>query len=39
MVFIEYPKQGIGLLVGYGRARKYLPSFKINVMELNVFLG
>jgi hypothetical protein len=39
MVFTEYPKQGIGLFVGYGRARKYLPSFKRNVMEFNVFLG
>jgi len=37
MVFIEYPTQGIILLVGFGRAMQYLSTFQ--VMEPNVFMG
>jgi len=37
MVFIEYPKQGITLLVGFGRAMQY--PFTFQVMEPNVFMG
>jgi hypothetical protein len=28
MVFIEYPKQGIAFLVGFGKALQYLPISK-----------
>jgi hypothetical protein len=37
MVFIKYLKQGIALLVGYGKAMQYLSMFQ--VMEPNVFMG
>jgi len=37
MVFIEYPTQGITLLVGFGRAMQYPSTFQ--VMEPNVFMG
>jgi hypothetical protein len=37
MVFIKYPKQGIALLVGFGKAMQYPSTFQ--VMEPNVFLG
>jgi hypothetical protein len=37
MVFTKYPKQGIILFVGFGRAMQYLSTFQI--MELNVLLG
>jgi hypothetical protein len=33
MVFIEYPKHGIALLVGFGKALQF------QVMEPNVFIG
>jgi hypothetical protein len=39
MVFIEYPKQGIVLLLGFGRVCNTLPSFKKTYMEPNVFMG
>jgi hypothetical protein len=37
MVFLEYPKWGIALLAGFGRAMQYPSTFQI--MEPNVFLG
>jgi hypothetical protein len=37
MVFIEYPKQGIVLLLGSTKAMQYPSMFE--VMKPNVFLG
>jgi hypothetical protein len=37
MVFHEYPKQGIALLIGFNKAMQYPSTFQI--MEPNVFLG
>jgi hypothetical protein len=37
MVFTKYPKQGIILLVGFGRAMQY--PFMFQVMKANVFMG
>jgi hypothetical protein len=39
VLFTKYPKQGIALFVGFGKAMNTPPSFKIYVMEPNVFLG
>jgi hypothetical protein len=37
MVFIEYPKQDIVFLIGFGRAMHNPPNFKRYVMEPNLF--
>jgi hypothetical protein len=39
MVFIKYPKEGIALLVSFGRAMKYPPKFQKIYYEAQCIYG